>query len=422
MTAPSRTGSAVEATPDQPVSGAERLVSLDFIRGIAVLGILFANITAYGHPLTAYFWPPALPQPLSMGDRAIWLFQFVVIDGKLRGLFTLLFGAGLYLFMERTWARGGDAWLQARRLSVLLVFGLAHYFLIWRGDILTLYAFCGLAVLPLLKMTAERQLSLGLTLAVVGALMNTAMMSGDYLAANGADAARRAQAAQVPALVLKVAERETRLYRDGSYPDIVAHAIEEEGDRLLQELIVVGITETFGVILVGIGLYRFGLFGSAARNPVLRRWAWGGWLGGMAVTLLIGLWPLREGFPLFTTSFAFNGLSSLPHIVTVLGLVVLLAGWAPTAAQGWLGQRLAAAGRMAFSNYLGTSILMMFVFHGWALGLFGQLGRIGLLGIVLAAWALMLGWSQPWLARFRYGPLEWVWRCLTYGERFPFRR
>ena len=77
---------------------------------------------------------------------------------------------------------------------------------------------------------------------------------------------------------------------------------------------------------------------------------------------------------------------------------------------------------MAFSNYLGTSIIMMFVFHGWALGLFGQLGRVELIGVVLVAWTAMLAWSKPWLARFRYGPLEWLWRCLTYGKVFPLRR
>jgi uncharacterized protein len=77
---------------------------------------------------------------------------------------------------------------------------------------------------------------------------------------------------------------------------------------------------------------------------------------------------------------------------------------------------------MAFSNYLGTSILMMFVFHGWALGLFGELGRLELLGVVLATWAAMLAWSPAWLARFRYGPLEWLWRCLTYGKLFPLIR
>ena len=77
---------------------------------------------------------------------------------------------------------------------------------------------------------------------------------------------------------------------------------------------------------------------------------------------------------------------------------------------------------MAFSNYIGGSAVMMLIFHGWAGGLWGQFHRDGLLAFVLLGWVLMLAWSKPWLERFRYGPLEWLWRCLTYGKRFPFRR
>ena len=105
----------------------------------------------------------------------------------------------------------------------------------------------------------------------------------------------------------------------------------------------------------------------------------------------------------------------------ILGLAALLALWGPRAT-GWLGRRISAAGRMAFSNYLGTSILMLFVFHGWALGLFGELTRPALYGVMLATWAIMLIWSPAWLARYRFGPLEWLWRCLTYMRIFPIRR
>jgi uncharacterized protein len=154
----------------------------------------------------------------------------------------------------------------------------------------------------------------------------------------------------------------------------------------------------------------------------MRRWGWIGVIAGLLVTVPIALWPYMAEFPFFLTMFVFNGLARVGQLPMVLGLAALLAVWAPAAAKGWLGSRFAAAGRMAFSNYLGTSILMMFVFHGWALGLFGELGRLELLGVVLATWAAMLAWSPAWLARFRYGPLEWLWRCLTYGKLFPLIR
>ena len=153
-----------------------------------------------------------------------------------------------------------------------------------------------------------------------------------------------------------------------------------------------------------------------------RRWGLIGIVGGALLTLPIALWPYRTGFDFFTTLFVFNGIGRIGQLPMALGLAALLVLWAPRATQGWLGSRFAAAGRMAFSNYLGTSIVMMFVFHGWALGLFGQLGRVELIGVVLLTWAAMLAWSQSWLDRFRYGPLEWLWRCLTYGKVFPLRR
>ncbi len=144
--------------PDQPTDSGERIVTLDFIRGIAVLGILFPNIVAYAHPILAYFWPPQLPGGATAFDEATWLFQLVLIDGKFRGLFTLLFGAGMMLFIERVWARGGTRRLQARRLFWLALFGLAHFYLLWTGDILFLYAISGLLALSMLKWQARTQL------------------------------------------------------------------------------------------------------------------------------------------------------------------------------------------------------------------------------------------------------------------------
>ena len=118
---------------------------------------------------------------------------------------------------------------------------------------------------------------------------------------------------------------------------------------------------------------------------------------------------------------SFVGTSTFVRLPFVIGLAALLALWGPKAT-GWLGSRVSAAGRMAFSNYLGTSILMLFVFHGFALGLYGELTRPQLYIVVVAIWIIMLAWSKAWLSVFRFGPLEWLWRCLTYGKLFAIRR
>src|SRR5690606_35309443 len=131
-------------TPDQR---ATRISSLDFIRGIAVVGILWANIIAYARPTVAYRWQSVLYEP-DWADNAVWLFQYVFVDGKLRGLFALLFGAGIVLFLERARAKGATArWLQFRRLFWLALFGLAHYVLLYRGDILFHYAVLGMVAM-----------------------------------------------------------------------------------------------------------------------------------------------------------------------------------------------------------------------------------------------------------------------------------
>ncbi len=428
------------ATPDEPVgaipgdqqaiqpSGSDRVVSLDFIRGIAVLGILFANITAFGQPFMAYFWPPAMSGGMTDGDQAVWLFQFVAVDGKFRALFTMLFGAGIYLFMERAWARGAGRWLQARRLFFLLLFGLAHYFLIWRGDILTLYAVWGMVALLMVGWKAKTQLIVGLIATTLGGLAMIALM-GMQLAASEIPEMQ----AQMPAEAIEQMEQagpntlddaraETALYQDGSYTEIVEDTVQNEWSQLLAEILMVGPVETLGLILIGMGLYRMGLFtGGIARRKLLI-WGWIGLIVGLVTSYLTGQIAFSAGFPFILTMFVFNGLGQLPHVITAIGLLLLLAVCGPAAAQGWLGQRFVAAGRMAFSNYLGTSIVMMFVFHGWAAGLFGQLHRIELMGVVAAMWLVMLLWSKAWLSVFRFGPLEYLWRCLTYMRLFPILR
>src|SRR5690606_31106288 len=247
--------------PGRPVSADERIVALDFIRGIAVLGILFANIVGFGYPMIAYFWPPALQGGATDADRRVWLFQFVTVDGKFRGLFSLLFGAGIYLFMERAWARGHGRWLQFRRLGWLLAFGLAHYFLIWRGDILAAYAVAGMLALPMLKWSARRQLTVGLVAYVVGFLLMAVMMGGNYAAAHlpavqgQLTAEQREELAGVPRESIEDAREEIELYRDGSYGEIVATTAREESGNLLTEIIFVPLTETIALMLIGMGLY-----------------------------------------------------------------------------------------------------------------------------------------------------------------------
>ncbi|MWV27267.1 DUF418 domain-containing protein [Aurantiacibacter rhizosphaerae] len=421
-----------QATPDgnrggaSPATAAERIASLDLIRGVAVLGILAANIVGFGMPWSAYSWPTAFLTGHDATSDWLWVAQFVLVDGKMRGLFTLLFGAGMALFMERAWARGDGLGLQARRLAILLVFGLIHFFLIWRGDILVLYSVAGFAAMFFLRMTAGKLLTLGLIGYVVGALFFSLTLGSTYFitetAFGQAEGMGEARAAVDAAQQQELDENasEIPIMQDGSYGDIVSHTFAEHAADPIN-IILFMVLETVPLMLIGMAFYRLGWFDPGGEVGRRRMWGWGLLIVGTVLNVLLALWVKDGGFSYWGTQAATSAFAMLPRLPMILGLALLLAIYGSTAT-GWLAQRLSAAGRVAFTNYIGTSVLMMLVFHPWAGGLWGDLTRPQLYLVVLFGWAVMLAWSTPWLARFRYGPLEWLWRCLTYGRLFPLRR
>ena len=409
-----------------PVEKGGRISSLDFIRGLAVMGILAANIVAFGQPFSAYMWPDAFLVPANDPGGSLWIAQFVLVDGKMRGLFTLLFGAGMMLFVEKAWANGSTRWLQFRRLVWLLLFGLLHFFLIWRGDILTYYAMVGMVVLLCLRWSARTQLVVGLLGYLVGVLVYAAIMipltfvADTPMGEQAMFAEMRTELETGKQDALADDSKMTALKAAGNYPALTAYRFTEHGTEPFTNVVLFAF-ETLPLMLIGVALFRLGFFNGGLDRTRMVRWGWAGLVVGAALHLAIGLWTKAGGFTYYGTLAAFMGWSPLPRLAMVLGLAALLSVYGPQAT-GWLGQRVTAAGRAAFTNYLGTSVVMMLVFHGWALGLFGKLDRPQLYLVVALAWVLMLLWSKPWLDRFRYGPLEWLWRCLTYGKLFPLRR
>lgn len=408
-----------------PVAVTDRIETLDFIRGIAVMGILAANIVAFGQPFNAYTYPGAWIGPTGDPDGWLWIAQFVAVDGKMRGLFTLLFGAGMYLFMERAWARGDTAKLQAWRLMILFAFGYAHFLFLWMGDILAMYALIGLLALTCIGWKAKTQLAVGLAAYGFGAMVSL-LFSFPYFVTNtklgeaeGMDEVKvEFQAATQQALADdKVI---TAFKTSGDYLGLVQHRLSDDWYIPLANSAMFFL-ETFPLMLLGMALYRLGFFSGALNRGKMIAWGWIGIVIGAAITFMIGLIVKDAGFDYWASNSAFLAWSPLPRLAMVLGLGALLVAYSP-AWTGWLAERVRAAGRTAFTNYLGTSVVMLFVFHGWALGLFGELTRPQLYLVTLLTCGLMLAWSKPWLERYRYGPLEWLWRCLTYRRVFPNKR
>lgn len=414
------------ATPDSalaPVAATERIDTLDFIRGLAVMGILAANIVAFGQPFEAYMYPAAFKVDPGDPQGWLWITQLVLVDGKMRGLFTLLFGAGMYLFMEKAWARGATRRLQAWRLAILMAFGMVHFFLIWTGDILFYYALFGFVALACVKWRVKTQLAVGLAGYMIGVLFYLGLtfpwLIADTPFGDAMPEERAGMLAEVEAALAK-GDVPNAAIAAGDYGTLVSHRLTEQWYEPLTNAMLFGF-ETLPLMLIGMALYRLGFFSGAFDRAKMLRWGWIGVLAGAAAHLAIGLVVQSGGFTYYGTLAGMVAWSPLPRLWMVLGLAALLVVYAPSAT-GWLGERVRAAGRAAFTNYLGTSVLMMLVFHGWALGLFGQLDRPQLYLVMVLAWVVMLAWSKPWLDRYRYGPLEWLWRCLTYRQVFPLSR
>jgi uncharacterized protein len=405
-----------------------RLPSLDIVRGVAVMGILLLNIVAFALPSYAYV-DPGFAGGAQGANWWAWAIVYVFADGKMRGLFTMLFGASTLLVAERALAGGANpARVHYARMASLLAIGLVHAYLIWAGDILTLYALCGAVVFALWRWPARLLAGAGAALLLwqlaigVTGYVDTRRFEAAAAAPDASGAVRAQWASYRAALVPPhpPAEEEIATYRGGWRE--VAAARARTALTLETQVMPAMLPETLGLMLLGMALFRTGFFSGGWT----RRAYWRVVLGGYALTIppyvALALWVTRVRFDPIVLI-----LSEPLHLVLLrpamamahAALVILFvtSGRAPCVAA-----RIAAAGRMAFSNYLGTSIVCTLIFYGYGLGLFGRLERWQLYPVVAAVWLLMMLWSKPWLDRFAYGPCEWLWRSIARGRWQRMRR
>lgn len=390
-----------------------------------MLGILVLNIGGFAGP-TGAMLSPHVPAPGTFVDEIAFAASMVLFEGKMRALFTMLFGASILLFIERSEAAGRDGdILQFRRLGWLALFGLLHFFLLWWGDILFSFALVGIVALFMRDFSVKAMVAAALVI-FAGWHLGCAAMSLPAVAAEErvrlgtATPSERAADADYRTLVDETSASEMAVYRSG-FVEQTANKLEERAVWPI-ETTLSNLGETLPLMLIGMALYRTGFFNGDWARRRMRQLAVAGTASGLALTLAIVAWLWQRGFPPQAMSAALLYWLAVPHLLMALGYASLLTLATPWLARTRLGLRLTAAGRMAFSNYVGTTILMTAIFYGWGLGLVGSLGRFAQFGVVALAWALMLAWSRPWLAHYRQGPLEWLWRSLTEKRWLPFRR
>lgn len=403
--------------PPGPTTQTERILSLDVLRGFAVLGILVMNIQSFAMPAGAYFNPTAYGD-LQGINYFVWLLGNVLFDMKFMTIFSLLFGAGIVLAADRVESKGGRPGpIHYRRTLILLLFGLAHAWLLWVGDILYTYAMCALLVYLFRRKKPSTLIIVGLgSVAVASLLSFIAQFTMDMWPQESLAGMAKFWAPDQEQVASELAAFRGGWTAQNGYRFIMALQV-QTGSFLFNLSWRAG-----GLMLLGMALHKMGVFGAGLSSGTYRKMILTGIFPGLPLVIAGVLyhdatgWRMEEGF---FGGMQFNYWGSLFVALGWVGAVMLFCKRWP---ESRLYRSLAATGQMAFTNYLTQTLICTTLFYGHGFGLFGSVERSRQILIVFGIWTAQLLWSPWWLARFRFGPLEWFWRSLTYLRIQPMRR
>lgn len=435
----------VAGSPAEPITVIDRLPSLDVLRGFALLGILLANILDFAAPGGKLHDIPlevvAQSGPHHALDVAVMTGQWFFVEGKMRALFGLLFGAGTVLLLDRLERRSGAevaADIFHRRNMWLLLFGLIHGTLIWMGDILLFYSSLALLSLyPLRHVQGKRLVWIGLAISLCGGTLGIANAMNLQIALPSAAlqegaAAARAQhkqptEAQEKAVAAAANQRSEELKEFTQKVAIVrggylASEPDNARDHTAFVTLIVSsgwVLEVLGIMIAGMGLYRIGFLSASLPSRVYLGTALAGYTVAISI-VLIGLEHSRRfGFSDAVTTlwmflpYGFQQIAGALANASVLLLLVRHGKFLP------LQRGLAAVGRTALSNYIFTSLACQFLFKWGPWKLYGSLEYYQQIYVVIGVWVSNIILSLFWLRYFKFGPLEWLWRSLTYWHPQP---
>ncbi len=433
-----------EAALAEPVAQRERISSLDVLRGFALLGILVMNIGDFALPGDFDFNPSSVPGQLSKVNLLLWAGRFILFEGKMRALFSMLFGAGVILLTSRLEKRGdaaitGDIF--TRRNMWLTLFGVLHAYFLWWGDILYFYGMTALLFLyPCRKLKAKTLLIAGIAVVLLAAGYRVVRLEQrSHLAERAATAAKLQSTGQ------SLTDQQKEDLKAWQAVVQISHPDREELDKEIAEMrggygsvfqhnaplvfseqgagfYRFGFCDSLGMMLIGMGLLQLGFLSGQLAGRVYVWTALIGYGAGIPIGMLSTWQVWRQNFD----ALALVRWEFLPYdaqrivIAMANASVVLLI--VKSGALKWVTKSLAAVGQTALSNYLGTTVICVLLFNGYGLGLYGKLQFYQLFYVVGAVWVFNLIASSLWLKHFRFGPMEWVWRSLTYWKRQPMVR
>lgn len=395
----------------QPTSTSNRIISLDILRGFALLGILIMNMTSFAMPGANYMNPMA-GGLLEGTDKWAFYFSQLFANQKFMSLFSMLFGAGIILMTQRIEQKGKSAaGRHYFRNFWLLLIGLFHAYVIWHGDILVQYALCSIWLYLFRKKSAK-------TLFLLGAIFLSISMLSSIAGGASIPYMSAKEVADMCKDWLPTAEKisaEITAYQGNWWEHFPYRAKSAFALETFIFVIALGWQIT-GLMLIGMGLFKAKVLTAERSKSFYEKLM----LIGFPVGLALGVYGLTQNYAhnwsceySFLLGSQWNFLGSVPMALGYIGLMMWLckSNFLPI-----LKKWLAPFGRMALTNYLMQSIIATFIFYGYGLGLFGTVGRAEQWIYILGIWIFQILFSKWWLGRFKFGPFEWFWRSLTYWK------
>ncbi len=417
----------------------DRIQSLDIMRGVVLLGILLMNINGMG--LAGAYENPTVSGGATEWDLKTWVTTNMLFEGTMRALFSLLFGVGMFILLDRLEKKGAGinaANIYFRRLTWLLVFGLIHcYLLLWDGEILYNYALMGFLVYSFRNMAPKKLILISVFLFSMGALWNYSDYRNDVKLVEQASIAQKykAEGKELTKDLKEASEKWVKKEAEKS-----PEAIEEYNTNMRKGYFAVvaflapinlhynehfpyryDLWDVLSMMLLGIALYKLKILAAEKSYRFYGLMA----LAGYGIGLLVNYYETNL---IIDSGFSFLGFSKsyltydLGRVPVAMGHIALIMLFCKLPILNWLKKSLAAVGKMALTNYVMHSVFAMFMFTGAGFGLFGKLQRHELLYVVFSIWIVQLILSPIWLKYFQFGPLEWIWRNLSYQKKHPFRK
>ena len=433
------------ALSTQPVAATDRIKSIDTIRGVALLGILMMNIPGFG--INWDFWYSLIHGPRSGNDYYTFITVFVLFEGTMRGLFSMLFGAGMVLFMLNKKEVPGGATVAEyyyRRLLWLVLFGLINAFIfLWQGDILFFYGLCGMLLFAFRKMKPKWLVVLALACVSFGIIKSqwswneTRGQRKAYTEAVAAKKEKKELTGEQQGAIQAWEAREKNQKPDttitnrnlrkmrSDYPTIFTYFIPNNADGEAWYMYN-GVWDMLAMMLLGMALFVWGFFSNKLRTSTYAMWL----LIGYGIGIPIAWVLVNQGMLHGQTMGEYTDRWTVSHtifaefrrILLTIGHASLVMLIFRSGAVKWLMRALANVGQMAFTNYLMQSLICTFFFYGYGFGYYNKLYFHQLYYVVGAVWIFQLIFSSIWLRYFRFGPFEWLWRSLTYWKRQPMKK